>query len=118
AGNTINATGAAALVANGVTVGATFDAVTSGGGTNNVSLTNVSGTLAMNGGALSGAAASNAAFLASGGTAAVTYAGTIDKTTTGNLVNVTSKTGGSVLLSGALCSGTCSNHSGISLTNN
>src|SRR5205823_4276705 len=111
-GNNISS-GAAALVANGVTFGATFDTVSSGGGTNNVSLANVAGTLTMNGGALSGSTAGNPAFrvadtVASNG--AITYAGTIAKTTGGaggNVVSVSGKTAGSVTLSGGITNNAC-----------
>src|SRR5205807_4616640 len=55
-----------------------FDSVSSTGGTNNVLLTNVSGSIAMNAGALSGAA--GAAFSVSGSSAAVSYAGSVTNT--------------------------------------
>jgi hypothetical protein len=119
AGNSINATGAAALIANGVDFGtaSVFDTVTSGGGANNISLTNVAGTLNMNGGSLSGspAGAANHAFLLSGGTGNITYNGGITKTNQGNLVNVSGKTAGNLTLGGTL-NGNGSN--GILVQNN
>jgi hypothetical protein len=116
-GNTISASGATALLVNGGTLGATFDSVTSSGGTTNLSLTNLNGTLTMNGGSLSGttAGATNHAVVVSGGTGTITYAGSVTKANQGNLVNVSAKTAGSVTFSGAL-NGTGS--TGVSLANN
>ncbi|MDX6694929.1 MAG: hypothetical protein QOF02_2532 [Blastocatellia bacterium] len=116
---TISATGSAgqaapAINANGVTFGATFTSVSStnsGSAGNGISLTGVLGTLTMSGGAISGAAGD--AFLVSGGTANITYNGTIG-TTAARPVNVSSKTGGTVAFGGAVSS----TSNGVSLTTN
>ncbi|MEP6635309.1 MAG: Ig-like domain-containing protein [Acidobacteriota bacterium] len=115
----ISATGSAgqaapAISANGITFGATFTSVsstTSSNAGNGISLTNVLGSLIMNGGSISGAAGD--AFLVSGGTANITYNGTIS-TTTARPVNIASKTGGTVAFGGAVSS----TSNGVSLTTN
>lgn len=112
---TINATSAQALLLNGVAATATFTSVNSTGGTNNVALTSVTGTVNLGSGALSGA--SGAAFLVSGGSANVNYAGTIAKTTAGNVVSIASRTGGTLTLSGNL-SATGGVANGISVSSN
>ena len=106
----VTTTGTALNLSNG-TGTPTFDVVTSTGGANNVLLTNVAGTLTMNGGALSGATGD--AFLATTGTGNITYAGTI---ASGNAhsININGKTGGTVLFSGAITD----TDTGISLTSN
>jgi hypothetical protein len=116
---TISATGSAgqaapAISANGVTFGATFTSVsstTSSNSGNGISLTGVLGTLTMSGGAISGAAGD--AFLVSGGTANITYNGTI-ATSAARPVNVASKTGGTVAFGGAVSS----TSNGVSLATN
>ncbi|MDC8011166.1 tandem-95 repeat protein [Tahibacter soli] len=90
----------------------TIATLTSSGGVNNVSLTTVNGTVNLGTGALSGATGS--AFAVIGGNAGITYAGTINKTSAGLLIDVQNKATGTIALSGALgaTAGT-----GISLSN-
>jgi hypothetical protein len=75
-----------ALLINPTTLNATLDSITSGGGTNGVSLTGMTGTLTINGGSITGA--TGAAFNVDGGTANVTYAGGITQANNAALVNV------------------------------
>ncbi|HET6669799.1 MAG TPA: Ig-like domain-containing protein [Pyrinomonadaceae bacterium] len=74
---TINNTtqAAPAIVANSIALNANFSAINSSGGTNGVSLTNVTGISNFGGGALSGT--TGGTFNVSGGTASVTYSGSI-----------------------------------------
>ncbi|MEA2693387.1 MAG: hypothetical protein QOJ16_2774 [Acidobacteriota bacterium] len=94
---TVNTTGAALDLASG-TANATFNAVSSSGGTHNINLSNLAGTLIANGGALSGS--TGTAFNVDQGTANVTYAGSI--TSGVRTVSITNRTGGTVTLSGAI----------------
>lgn len=98
--NTINATNTNALGMSSVTIGtngATFDSVTSSGGTDNINLVGVGGgNLTMNGGTLSGA--TDRAFAMPGAsTANITYAGTISNSGKGIFID---STGGTVTFSG------------------
>jgi hypothetical protein len=113
----INGNGQALNLTNGTAAGVGFDSITSTGGTNNISLNTISGTLALGSGALSGSTsgAANHAFFVSGGNATITYSGNITKANTGNVVNIASKTGGGVTLSGTI-NGTSS--SGINVSSN
>lgn len=116
---TISATGSAgqvapAINANAVTLNATFSSVSStnsGNSGNGILLTNVPGSLTMNGGAISGAAGD--AFRVNGGTANITYNGTIS-TALARPVNVDNKTGGTVAFGGAVSS----TSNGVFLNNN
>lgn len=101
---TINNTtqAAAAIVANNVTLNANFTTVNSSGGTNGISLTTVAGTSNFGSGALSGA--SGVEFLVSGGAGSVTYNGTITQTTAARVVDIQSKTGGTIAFGGAITS--------------
>jgi hypothetical protein len=111
----INTTGAG-LDLTGVatpTVSVVLGGLTSTGGTKNVNLVGLNGTITLANGALSGA--SGNAFDVSGGAATITYSGTITNTTA-RAVNVASMTGGSVALSGAV-TGSGSN-TGINLATN
>lgn len=95
---------ALSLITGAVT--ATFGTVTSNGGTNNVSLSGVTGTINLGTGALSGSTSN--AFNVSGtsgipNTATISYAGTITNTTA-RAVNVATKSSGSVSLSGLITS--------------
>jgi hypothetical protein len=94
-----------------------FDSVSSTGGVNNVLLTNVSGSLAMNAGALSGATGSS--FDVSGGSIAnITYAGTITQATASQrVVDIQSNTGGTIALSGSVTS-TAGPGTGVFLNSN
>ncbi|MEP6919708.1 MAG: Ig-like domain-containing protein [bacterium] len=102
-GGAINATGGSAIFANGVTLNANFSAVIfNGGAANGISLTNVAGTSNLGAGALAGA--TGVSFLVSGGTATVTYNGTITQTTAARVIDIQSKTGGTIVLGGAITS--------------
>ncbi len=110
----VNTTGQALNLTNG-TLAATFTSVTSSGGTNNIALAKgagvLAGTLTMSAGALS--AATGNAFDVNGGTATISYAGTIDNTAARS-VNIANMTGGTTTFSGAVSgSGT-----GINLATN
>src|SRR5712692_1458864 len=91
----INNTTGQALVLNTGTVSTPanysgFTSTTSTGGTNNVSLTTIAGTVNLGSGALSGA--SGNAFNVNGGAAGINYSGTISNSTA-HSVNIGSKTG-------------------------
>jgi large repetitive protein len=75
-----------------------LDSVSSAGGVNNVLLTNVSGSLAMNAGALS--ASTGAGFNVSGSNATISFAGSITNSTFG--ISLTNNTGGTINFSGAI----------------
>jgi hypothetical protein len=106
----ISATGvgaqtAPAILANGVALNANFSGVScngSGTGGNCISLTNVTGTSNFGTGSLTGAA--GATFLANGGTATVTYNGTITQGNAARVVDVQNKTGGTLNFGGAISS--------------
>ncbi|HEX8129724.1 MAG TPA: Calx-beta domain-containing protein [Pyrinomonadaceae bacterium] len=106
---TISSTGSAgqaapAINANGVNFNATFSSVSStnsGNSGNGILLTNVFGTLTMNGGAISGAAGD--AFRVNNGPASITYNGTIS-TAAARPVNIDNKIGGTVAFGGAISS--------------
>ncbi len=102
-----------ALSLSGGAVSAVFASVGSTGGATNVSLTNLTGNLAMNGGALSGA--TGTAFGVSTGSAVISYAGTITKSNAGRVVNVDGITGGSVTVSGTVTGGSTS--TGVNINN-
>jgi hypothetical protein len=92
----VNTTGAALNLTNGVGT-PTFDSITSAGGTNNVVLASIGGTMTLGTGALSGATAR--AIDINGGVGSISYAGTITNSGTG--IAVANKTAGSVTFSGA-----------------
>lgn len=79
-----------------------FDQVSSSSGSNNIALTAVNGTANLGTGALSGA--SGTAFHVSGGTATLSYAGTVTAAAGQRPLNIESKSGGTVTLSGAVSS--------------
>jgi hypothetical protein len=97
---TVNSTLGQAISLSGVAATIALDSTSSGGGTNNVSLTNVTGTVGLGSGSLTGA--SGVAFLLGGGDATVSYGGTVTKATFGNIVDISGVTGGTVTLSGNL----------------
>ena len=114
----VNTTGQALdLTGVGVpTVNVALDSVTSTGGARNVSLAGLGGTVSLGTGALSGATGN--AFDVSGGTAAISYAGTVANTATNQrVVSVANKTGGSVAFSGGITS-SGTNPAGVVLTSN
>lgn len=85
----------------GAVAGSGFNNVSSTSGPRNVSLVSVDGNLNLGGGNLSGA--SLQAFLVEGGTAAISYAGSISNTTN-RVAQIQNKTSGAVTLSGSLTS--------------
>ena len=91
--------GGAALNINGGNLAVTIDSLSSSSSTNAVSLTNVTGSLTVSAGAISGA--SGADVLISGGTANLTFASSINNTS-GRSVDIQNRTGGSATLSGAI----------------
>jgi large repetitive protein len=112
---TLAGTGQALDLTNG-TANATFGSVSSTSGTNGIKLSSVAGSLDFgSGGALSGSSGDE--FLVSAGTNGYTYPGTITKSGSGNAVNVSSHTGGTITFSGAI-SDSGGSDSGISLTSN
>jgi hypothetical protein len=114
---TIASSGQALALSNGNLVGG-FASVGSTGGTNNVSLTDVTtslGAVSLGSGVLSGA--SNDAFVISNQNGSFTYAGTITNTAA-RAVNINSKTGGAVTFSGAINPGVVGIAGGVSLTTN
>jgi hypothetical protein len=97
----LSATGAAAIDATGTTFGGggSFANVSSANSTaEGVRLSNVTGALTMSGGAISGSAGT--AFSLAQGNSAVTYGGSISKTSAGRAVDVTARTGGTATFSG------------------
>jgi hypothetical protein len=112
-------TGGAALSLSGQAMGAstigtlTCTAGASAPNANCVSLTSVTGSLTISGGAITGGG--GAAFLVNGGTATISDAGTITQNTAGQRsIDIQNKTGGTVAISGAVTD----NGGGISLTSN
>lgn len=104
----ISTNGRAVNLSNGA-VTATFVAVSSSGSTTQaVFLNNLTGTVDLGDGAISGNAAGQVAFAATNGLGTVSYSGTIDKSTNGSLVEISGAGGGTVTLSGNLgCVGSC-----------
>jgi hypothetical protein len=90
AATALNVAGPAGLT----TLGVTLTTVNSSGGTNNVNVTNATGTLTLQGGALS--AASGAGFLVSGGNPTVSFAGTLTQNNAQRIVDVQNTTGGAI----------------------
>jgi len=81
----MNTTGAG-LSLNTGTANATFTSFSSGGGTNNVNLTTVTGSITFGGGSMTGA--TGAAFAVSGGSVSTTYTGSITQASNNALVSV------------------------------
>ena len=85
---TISSNGQALDLTNGAfSAGSAFTSITSTGGTHNISLANVTGSVDLGSGALSGA--SGSAFDVAGGTVSTTYSGNITETANAAMVNVT-----------------------------
>ena len=75
----ISSTGRRSNLTNGAfAAGSAFASITSSGGTHNISLANVTGSVDLGSGALSGA--SGSAFEVAGGTVSTTYSGNITET--------------------------------------
>jgi hypothetical protein len=84
---TLNSTGAAALALDTVAANVNLQSTSSSGGANNVNLANVSGTLVLGTGTMTGATGTS--FNIAGGTASVTYSGGITQANAGQaLVSV------------------------------
>lgn len=102
-GSTVNATGGAALDVSGTDFlgDASFSSASS---TNSpaegIRIVNVTGKVTIGGGSISGS--TGTAFLVSGGSSDVGYAGTISKSNAGRAVDVQGRSGGTVTLSGAV----------------
>jgi hypothetical protein len=114
--STINASAGKAVDIDGGTVNATFATVSSAGSpSEGIRLNNLTGTLTINGGAITNA--SNADVAITGGTAAITYNGTITDDL-GTLVSIANSTGGTKAFGGAITDGNDGDGSGIALTSN
>jgi hypothetical protein len=102
-GSTLNATGGAAIDATNTTFGGggTFATVSSSGSTaEGVRLSNVTGSLVMNGGSIAGS--TGTAFSLAQGNSAVTYGGSISKTNAGRAVDVQTRSGGTAVFAGPI----------------
>jgi hypothetical protein len=99
-----NTTGGALNLNTGTLAGTGFNSITSTGGTNAINLTTIAGTAALGSGALSGA--SGTTFNVNGGTATITYNGTIGQTNAASAVSVTNKTAGTTTFGGAITAST------------
>src|SRR5205085_6848708 len=101
---TVNSTpeAAPAIIANGVSLNANFLSVSSSGGANGISLTSVTGTSNFGTGSLTGS--TGVEFLVSGGGGSVTYNGTITQTTAARVIDIQSKTAGTMAFGGAITS--------------
>ena len=98
---TIDTAGAGISLNTGTVAGSGFTSTDSDAGTNNVSLTAVTGTLNLGGGALLGATGSNINI--SGGTVALDYNGSIAQAAGGSVLNVSGGHGtGTVSLDGSV----------------
>ncbi|UIJ71469.1 right-handed parallel beta-helix repeat-containing protein [Aurantimonas sp. HBX-1] len=94
----LSALGATAISLDGLAAGINLASTSSTGGVNNVALTNVTGTVALGAGALSGA--TGTAFAITGGNATVSYAGSVTKTLAGQILAI-DNSAASVTFSGA-----------------
>ncbi|WP_179295984.1 S-layer family protein [Mesorhizobium sp. WSM4312] len=97
---TVNSTLGQAISLSGVAATIALDSTASGGGTNNVGLTNVTGTVGLGSGALSGA--TGTAFNVTGGSAVINYGGSVTKATAGSAVSIANRGGGSVTFGGPI----------------
>ena len=113
-GNSSIDAGGVALDLNGVALGASaIQTLNSTGGVNGVKLTSVTGgALTISGGAISGN--SGTAFLMSGGSPTVSYAGTIASAVAGGPISMSGVTSGTMSFSGAVSS----TGGGVSITTN
>lgn len=115
AAQTVNATGGTAINLSGVAATIALDSTSSAGGINNVSLTDVTGIVGLGTGALSGA--TGASFNVVGGTAAVSYSGTVNNSGAFSpALNVQSRLAGAGLV--ALNGNLTASGLGVSLNNN
>jgi hypothetical protein len=104
-GSSVNVSGVTALNLTTGALNGTFANLSSTGGTNGVALTSIGGT-GWTGTTGSLAGATGAEFLVSGGSANMTYGGSITQNTAGlRTVDIQNRTGGTINLSGAIGSG-------------
>lgn len=96
---TVDTTNGAALDIDPVAMNTVFDSVTASGGTNGILLDTISGSVTINGGAISGTTGNAVDINAS--TLNFSYAGTITNTA-GRAVEVTNQTAGTITFSGAI----------------
>jgi hypothetical protein len=86
------------------TVSITLGSLTSSGGTNNVKLSGLNGTINLgSSGALSGA--SSDSFVVNSGAGTVSYGGTVSQSNAARVIDIQNTTGGSVTLSGTVTGG-------------
>ncbi|MFW8741148.1 beta strand repeat-containing protein [Mesorhizobium japonicum] len=113
---TVNSTLGQAISLDNIAANVTLDSTSSGGGSSNVFVGGTtSGTVALGSGALTGAAGTS--FLVNGGTAAISYSGSVTKSTgVGAALGVQARTAGAGLVS--LSGNLTSNANGIVLTLN
>ncbi|MDB4900719.1 MAG: hypothetical protein JWN53_2527, partial [Gemmatimonadetes bacterium] len=97
---TINATGGGALDLTSGRLAGAIQSVSSTGGTSAIQLATVTGSLAINGGALSGA--SGPTVSVSGGTANLTVSASVSQSNANRLVQVSGVTGGTINFAGTL----------------
>lgn len=103
---TIDATGGGAMSLTSGAVSGVMTSVSSTGGVNGLQLDALTGSLTINGGALSGS--SGPAVTMTAGNASVTYTGTITQTTDAKAVSVSTRTGGTVDMAGnIICTAPC-----------
>lgn len=115
AAQTVNATGGTAINLSGVAATIALDSTSSADGINNVSLTDVTGIVGLGTGALSGA--TGASFNVVGGTAAVSYSGTVNNSGAFSpALNVQSRLAGAGLV--AVSGNLTASGLGVSLNNN
>ncbi|WP_181763378.1 right-handed parallel beta-helix repeat-containing protein [Mesorhizobium sp. B2-4-15] len=110
---TVNSISGQAISLANMTAAIALDSTSSGGGANNVGLTNLGGTLGLGSGALSGA--TGASFLVSGGTANVTYSGNITQASNAAMVSVSGGHTGTLTFSTGTLSAT--NGTGLQFSN-
>ncbi len=117
---TVINTNLAAMLLNTGALSGSFTSVSStsaSSGTNNLSLTNVSGTMDFGSGGLSGATGSGSAFFVSGGSATLSYSGSLaNASALGFAARITGRTGGTITLSGNINSNSAPER-GVSITN-
>jgi Ca2+-binding RTX toxin-like protein len=94
--STVSATGAALNLSDGALAGNGFSSVTSSSGTNNISFNNITGTVNLGGGALTGASGASLNMVSSGAVNGlnVTYSGNITQGNNAALLNVDGGTNG------------------------
>ncbi|WP_284275409.1 right-handed parallel beta-helix repeat-containing protein [Mesorhizobium huakuii] len=110
---TVNSAGGTAIKLSGVAATIALDSTSSGGGTNNISLTSVTGTIGLGTGTMTGATGTS--FEVVGGTATVIYAGNITQANNAALVGVSSGNAGTLTFNTGTLSAT--NGTGLQFDN-